>query len=299
MQTKHLYFVGMSKNCFGTLKKNLDFLQKFKENANFKVHILIIDSDSNDSTKEYCLRLKNEDIIEEFIEIDNLQEKYKSRIKRIVICRNEGLKKIKSNFIGPAFYIPMDMDMDLFKLIDIKKFINLLNYFNIEDIDALFPFSKPYYYDIFALRKNGWVSKNNIVKAEQLKKKFVIGSFFINYFYIIRKQYSPNKFSKNLISVESAFGGMAIYKINTSEKLNNNYKWNKTDSTKTCEHVYFNKYFDKKYILRSWNIETPKEHNYFKSLNYYQKFNYFLKTLIQDLINLNYKVLKLRKKSTD
>jgi len=295
MENKSLYFVGLSKNCFNTLRKNLDFLKEFKAYSEYKIYIFIIDSDSDDGTKEFCKKIKQNETIDEFIEIDNLSDKYQSRIKKLAFCRNEGLKQIKKIFKEPSLFLPMDMDIDLFKFMDNEKFNNLLKYFIMNEIDALFPFSIPYYYDIFALRKKGWVNGNDVNKADWLKKTLILGSFFINYFYIIRKQYSPNKFRNDLINVESAFGGMAMYKIEKSEILNNTYKWDLTNSSKVCEHIFFNELFDKKFILKSWNIETPKEHNNFKSLNLIEKVLYFLTTIKYDLRHLRYKILGLKK----
>tara|TARA_Y100000992_G_scaffold163574_1_gene109748 strand:- start:246 stop:1145 length:900 start_codon:yes stop_codon:yes gene_type:complete len=295
METKSLYFVGLSKNCFNTLKKNLDFLKEFKAYSKYKISIFIIDSDSDDGTKEFCRQMEQDKTIDEFIEIDNLSDKYQSRIKKLVYCRNKGLEQVKKNFKESSLFIPMDMDMDLFKLMDNKKFNNLLEYFINNEIDALFPFSIPYYYDIFALRKKGWVNGNDVNKADVLKKTLILGSFFINYFFIIRKQYSPNNFRNDLIDVESAFGGMAMYKITKSEMLDNTYKWDQENSRKVCEHIFFNELFNKKFILKSWNIETPREHNNFKSLNPSEKVLYFLSTIKYDLKHLKYKILGLKK----
>lgn len=291
MEIKSLYFVGLSKNCFKTLKKNIAFLEHFKAESEYKIHIFIIDSDSDDGTKQYCMKLKEDKIIDEFIEIDNLSVKYESRIKRLVICRNEGLKQIKLNFKEPSLFLPMDMDMDLFKFMDNSKFNYLIKYFLNSEIDALFPFSLPYYYDIFALRKKGWVNRNNVNKAEILKRTLILGSFFYNYFYIIRKQYSPNKFNSDLINVDSAFGGMAIYKITKPEVLDESYTWDEKNSTRVCEHIFFNKLFDKKYILKNWNVEAPVAHTIFKSLDFQGKFLYFLSTIKYDLRNLIFIIL--------
>lgn len=291
MENKSLYFVGLSKNCFKTLKKNLNFLKEFKAYSEYKIYIFIIDSDSNDGTKKFCEELKKDKTIDEFIEMDNLSDRYQSRIEKLVLCRNEGLNQIKKKFNGPSLFLPMDMDMDLFKFMDNKKFNNLLKYFIEGEIDALFPFSIPYYYDIFALRKKGWVSGNNVNKADVLKRNIILGSFFINYFYIFRKQYSPNKFRNNLIDVESAFGGMAMYKISKSEMLEDAYKWDDQDSRKVCEHIFFNALFNKKFILKSWNIETPKEHNNFNPLKLSNKFLYFLSTIKYDLRHLKDRIL--------
>ncbi len=295
MENKSLYFVGLSKNCFKTLKKNLDFLKEFKAYSEYKIYIFIIDSDSNDGTKKFCEELKKDKTIDEFIEMDNLSDKYQSRIKKLVLCRNEGLKQIKKSFKEPSLFLPMDMDLDLFKFMDNDKFNNLLEYFINNEIDALFPFSIPYYYDIFALRKKGWVNGNNVNKADVLKRTLILGSFFINYFYIIRKQYSSNKFRNDLIDVESAFGGMAIYKITRSEILDNTYKWDHENSRKVCEHIFFNELFNKKFILKSWHIETPREHKNFKSLKLFEKVLYFLSTIKYDLRHLKEKILSSKK----
>ena len=52
-----IIFVGMSKNCFSTLEKNLKFLEGFKQNSKTIVKICIVDSDSTDGTKDYCKAL--------------------------------------------------------------------------------------------------------------------------------------------------------------------------------------------------------------------------------------------------
>ena len=85
----------MSKNCYPSLKRNLDYLIEFKEVSGLAVQICIVDSDSIDGTKEYCKKLEDENKIDKFIEIDKLEEKYRSRIKRLAISRNQGLAFIK------------------------------------------------------------------------------------------------------------------------------------------------------------------------------------------------------------
>ena len=115
MKTK-VYFIGMSKNCFESLKLNLEFLINFKEISNIQFEICIIDSDSTDGTKEYCRKLINDKLINEFFEIDNLEEIYDSRVERLSICRNEGLEYLSSQLNnGELIYIPMDMDISLFE----------------------------------------------------------------------------------------------------------------------------------------------------------------------------------------
>ena len=104
-------------------------------------------------------------VIESFLEIDNLSDAYSSRIERLTYCRNAGLKEIQKTYKNPIIYIPMDMDLDLFDLMSNSKLEDLIYFFmNQEKIDCLLPFSTPYYYDIFALRKKGWVNGNALIK---------------------------------------------------------------------------------------------------------------------------------------
>jgi hypothetical protein len=287
MDVKKLQFIGLSKNCFKNLKMNIVFLEEFKQTSEFNVEITIIDSDSTDGTKDFCTNLLSNGNIDAFIEIDNLSENYKSRIERLTYCRNAGLKQIKSNFSDPVIYIPMDMDLELFNSVNTIEFEKLINFF-IENtkIDCLLPFSTPYYYDIFALRKKGWVNGNALFSAFKLKKSLYLGSFLFNYFYIFRKQFSPNKFKEDLIRVESAFGGIGLYKINNVSLLDETYSVDPDNVDFVSEHLAFNEFFNNIFILRTWNIKAPLEHTRFKSSNFVQKFIYFLKTIKYDFLGL-------------
>ena len=103
MEDINLRFVGLSKNCFSSLEKNITFIEKFKKNSKFKIEIIIIDSDSTDGTKEYCRNLLKDKAITSFLEIDNLVDDYNSRIERLSYCRNAGLKEIKNSSNSEQF----------------------------------------------------------------------------------------------------------------------------------------------------------------------------------------------------
>ena len=282
-----LYFVGLSKNCFENTKRNLDFLVQFKENTNFDIKIIVVDSDSEDGTKEYCKQLLSEKKIQDFKEEDNLTNRYLSRISRIAYCRNIGLNTIERTYTKPSLYIPMDFDLNLFEFMSKEKFIKLLNFFNeSSDADAIFPFSYPYYYDIFALRKEGWVEESSLLRSIKLKRKLKFGSFIFNYIYIFRKQYKPDNFNEDLIKVECAFGGMGIYKITSPEQLENTYQSENNDEELYTEHLSFNSQFESLYIKRDWLIEAPLQHIRFKSFNLLQKALYIFKTFKYDIQKL-------------
>lgn len=282
-----IIFVGMSKNCFSTLEKNLKFLEGFKQNSKTIVKICIVDSDSTDGTKDYCKALIKKNNIDYFLEIDNLEEQYDSRIQRLSICRNKALEVINKIMTQSVIYIPMDMDIDLFKRTDIKNFQKIIDQFSENTgLDAIFPFSTPFYYDIFALRKKGWVNKNNLLIARKLKDKLKLFSFLINYIYIFRKQLSPSNFDENLISVESAFGGIGMYKIDKFKIENLKYTFDTNSINYVTEHLSFNNSFNNLFILKNWNIDAPKEYIFWNLYNPYEKLIYVIKSIKNDLKGL-------------
>jgi len=276
----NIYFVGLSKNCLLTLRKNIDFINLLTKEGVGVEKIIIVDSDSNDGTKEYCKSLKNDNFL--FIEEDNVKNKFHNRIEILSHCRNIGLQNIEKT--NDVLYIPIDLDIDLFSLIKPKSFIELVgNFQNNKDIDALFPYSEPYYYDIFALRKQGWVDNNAVLQAHKLKQKFKIGSFFFNYFFVFKKQINKNKFSEDLIRVESAFGGIGLYKINKNK--NYLYETKDIDTEFHSEHLSFNNNFKNLFIDKDWAVPAPEEHINFHLLRKLEKVIYILKTFKYDILD--------------
>ena len=287
-----IYFIGMSKNCFSNLKKNIEYLLEYEKYSEFNFDICIVDSDSIDGTKEYCRNLVNNKEINSFIEVDNLSEKYSSRIERLMVSRNKGLDYINDKIKNPALYIPMDMDLDLFSLIEFSKFEKIINDFIHSESDGIFPYSTPYYYDIFALRKKGWVNGNNLLISRNLKKKYLLISFLTNYFLIFRKQKHIDSFDSKPIKVESAFGGMGIYKIYPDTFRYARYDLNREEIDFYSEHLYFNKNFKNLFISKEWNIESPIYYTFFNSHNYIKKFIYILRSLKNDFKNIYLKINK-------
>ena len=280
MNNLNIYFVGLSKNCLLTLKKNIDFINLLIKEGVGVGKIIIVDSDSDDGTKEYCKSLKNENIL--FIEEDNVKNNFHNRIEILSHCRNIGLQNIEKT--NDVLYIPIDLDIDLFSLIKPKSFIDLIkNFQNNKDIDALFPYSEPYYYDIFALRKQGWVDNNAVLQAHKLKQKFKIGSFFFNYFFVFKKQINKNKFSEDLIRVESAFGGIGLYKINKNK--NYLYETKDIDTEFYSEHLSFNNNFKNLFIDKNWAVPAPEEHINFHLLRKLSKVVYIVKTFKYDILD--------------
>ena len=49
MENVEIFFCGLSKNNYGTLKKNIDYILQFRDKSKFSnVNLLIVDSNSED-----------------------------------------------------------------------------------------------------------------------------------------------------------------------------------------------------------------------------------------------------------
>ena len=73
MSNINIVFCRTIKNCSKMFKKIL-FFESYKKSTKYNLQIIVIDSDSTDGTKEFCIKKNNEKIIDEFIQIDNLEK---------------------------------------------------------------------------------------------------------------------------------------------------------------------------------------------------------------------------------
>jgi len=282
----NIVIAGLAKNCHDNYKKNIEFLIDFKEayKESLEISILVIENDSKDDTKKIIKKFSENKFIHDYC-LDGLDKKLTNRIERITFCRNYLLEKLTNLYSDTEnyIYISADFDIDLFSKTPKETFFQILNKINNQnEVTAIFPNTTPYYYDIHALRKRGWNTVDSWKRYNQISKYVPIGKFFLRYVYIYRKQ-RKIKTKKTFIDVDSAFGGIGIYKLN---KLNlSNIKYESDKSFDKCEHIYFNSHFVCA-IYASWNIKSPKEHLEFKSLNFLNKIGYILISLIRDFKNL-------------
>ena len=256
-------------------------MTSFFESSKYNCKAIFVDSDSIDGTKKILnsFSLNKENII--YQDLDGLELKFNNRIERILISRNKCLELIKnSKNDQKIIYIPLDLDIDLFKYTPVESFEKLIDYcINKDEANGIFPFSTPYYYDIFALRATNWNEINSQYWVKKLKKYFKIGSFIYNYILIFKRQITIGKFKLKNTKIYSAFGGIGIYKL---DKTIPSYELSKKNPEAVSEHVKFNYKFNELEILPYWNVPAPNEHLEFRLLKLRKKFRYFLKTIFFD-----------------
>lgn len=285
MENIEIFFCGLSKNNYESLKKNIEYFIRFNNNSKYKnINFLIVDSNSEDGSKDLLDKTSKKYECFKVIHKDDLNL-VDSRVERIKICRNLCLQYINQmSNSSKVVYIPCDTDFFLFSNTSYKQLDLLISkVITNKKSNAIFPVSYPYYYDIFALRAPGWLNINSQLIVSRLKKFFRIGSFIFNYFFIFRYQLSPKKLKSKKFTVISAFGGIGIYNISNLNFKIHKYEINKNYKEWYSEHLFFNQHFEQLSIETSWIVEAPKEHVMFKSYDLRTKFIYFLKSLKQDL----------------
>ena len=277
-------FSGPVKNCDDNLENNLNFLINLKNDSRIDlIDIFILEGDSIDDSKVILEKYKKYSEINLVTE-NNLEVKLPNRVERIAYCRNLLLKEIKDKKTSYDFYIPLDLDVELFSQISTDDFLKILTRVNKDnDIDALFPFSLPFYYDLAALRAYGWLEEDVWIKFNKLAKKLKVGKIFLRIFLIFKKQIKQPR-NKKLIQVESAFGGIGLYKL--KEGISSLHKYGLNHKAVSADHILFNSHFNKKYIDPSWTVKAPLEHIEFKTLPLFRKMIYIYKELQFEFKNL-------------
>jgi hypothetical protein len=222
---KKILLVGTVSNVAKTIEKELKVVLKALSVFD-SVQIFLVESDSTDETVKILEKLVLKNRSFEFIALEKLKNKYSSRIARIAYCRDTYVKYIRdNNAISKWDYVAVaDLDGMNFKLR--KKGIQSCFEKNI-DWDGVMANQRFGYYDIYALRAKHWVEEDCFdglrkyidKRLAPTKNKKGVYNFIRNYIISDRARhkfiYSKMKRVKkddSWISVNSAFGGFAIYK---------------------------------------------------------------------------------------
>ena len=223
---------GIVRNIEASIIKDI---KTFKEALSpfGEIQWFLVESDSSDKS---CLVL---DILSKteqnfyFRSLGKLQKPEFPRTVAMAISRNEYLKEIREN--------PKFEKIDYVVVADFNRLNNKLtskafaSCFQRYDWDACFANQSGRYYDVWALRHPIW-SPNDCWQQLDFYRRYVkfpekalqqcIGSRMIR----IPK-------GSEWIEVDSAFGGLGVYKRNTL--LKGDYVGSRSDGSSVCEHVPF------------------------------------------------------------
>jgi hypothetical protein len=238
--------VGTVSNVENLLKR--DFLQVYSAVSEIgAVEIFLVESDSQDKSVELLTSMSVEIPNFQFVALGNLRKQLENRIERIRFCRNKYVEFIQKNHVKEKWDYIVVADFDgMNSQISSRKITNALENSNLWD--ACFATQTLGYYDLYALRAGGWVENDVFEDLERLKRlnPFVEKSkiHFFNFLWAFMHYdrlrhvaiYSKMKrLNSGLVSVDSAFGGFALYKPFIFERFN--YEKTDKNATSGCEHL--------------------------------------------------------------
>jgi hypothetical protein len=241
--------VGLARNIEKTIHEEIKRIETLAT-VNQNLKYFIVESDSEDNTVKAMNIIKLENERFDFISMGNLQKVLPKRLARLSYCRNIYIDYIRKNQAKENWNVVVVMDFDgVNKKLSSPSFQEALNYECAWDV--LTCNQNGPYYDIYALRSKGWVEDdylNSISAASQRiadEVKDIKGGRAIQK---IISKYKINRLKSEFIykkmrfipswtrpiEVDSAFGGMAIYKTNTL--MVNDYQGSGAEVCE-CEHV--------------------------------------------------------------
>jgi hypothetical protein len=222
--------VGLARNCVQTLERDIRSLFSAFNFAK-KIIFLIIESDSSDGTPKLLRKLSIENQNFYFISLGNLRDRYPKRTDRIAHCRNYYMRLIKegSQYRDVHYIVVADMNGVNSKL----DTAAIKSCWNREDWDVCTANQLGPYYDIWALRHE-FLSPNDCWEQARFMRSLGLSRFKAVLSAVYSRMVRVPPTSK-WIEVESAFGGLAIYRQESIQFVN--YVGLTDFGEEICEHV--------------------------------------------------------------
>jgi hypothetical protein len=245
---KNILLVGTVSNVSKTIRKELWILLKALSYFD-SIEVYLVESDSTDSTVNLLEKIKSIHVNFDFISMSSLKSIYPDRITRIAYCRKIYVDYIRTNYRLKKWDYIAVADLDGMNMNLTRKGIETCFTQNLH-WDAIMANQTFGYYDIFALRSNGWVegdcfqemhaAKQNSNPPKQLRNSALNFISLFMYHDKFRKDFIYNQMKilprRKFITVESAFGGFAIYRSKIFLKYNYTL-----ENNSASEHVAFHK----------------------------------------------------------
>ena len=243
-----ILLVGTVRNVSGTLRAEVMEKKRLFENFG-KVNVYLVESDSSDQTRDVLVQLTQADPTIQFCTLGDIGDRIPDRIERLRNCRNayvDYIRRFPKNTW--KFVVVLDWDGMNSRL----SFDGIQNTFlRRSEWDACFPVQSHGYYDLLALREKIWMPQNPLQLIRQEISSLGLDAKDVSPVKKLFNEYKKDRIRKRqlyekmkvfhrqdeLIEVESAFGGMGVYRSEIFQEIN----YDKFENDEECEHVDFNK----------------------------------------------------------
>jgi hypothetical protein len=258
-----VFIAGLARNCAAALPASLERLREIS--ASFAAaEFLFVTNDNADKTQEilarWCTNVPNALLIS----LDGAARAFPEGLERIAFARNSYLLDLRRRIRdGSRFDLLLVADLDgpNRELLSGAAFEAAIKTAP-AGWGGLFPNQQQGYYDIFALRHPKWcpndcwaeVDRATTFPLRNIKRRAAIRKYIFGRQIKIASEEPP-------ILVESAFGGLGLYKV---AYLTGAWYSAALTGRPTCEHVSFHRALRENgaelYILPALTNSAPEEH---------------------------------------
>ncbi len=231
LSTKRIIFLGTARSCAGKIGESIYRIVALAASfADYRIEIFENDSDDNTLgiINEIALQNSRLHVLTE----PGLDHYLEGRTQRLAYARNKLLDRALEIYSGFDYFCWVDLDGLVDDRFSTQGFLSNFKYETIWD--AVFPISYPIYYDVWALREKT-IAQHDVAWNALHRVPSVISHG--KNLHTAVQQLAPGSLT-GWLSVESAFGGFAIYKRWCVDA--GRYVGRKRDE-EICEHVIYNK----------------------------------------------------------
>jgi hypothetical protein len=202
---KTIIFLGCARDCLASAGKSIDVLEGLGSFF-LDFRIVVFENDSSDGTSGYLKELQDAGRLV-LIQRENLINEIPERTVRLGYCRNQLLEYAKS--VDFDYACVADLDGVVGNSFKEEGFFSNFEYESVWD--AVFPINSGIYYDIWALR-HASICPYDYERAMNLVPASLGAQNTLDLYLHHRQRLDFSRLSAWL-SVDSAFGGMGLYKM--------------------------------------------------------------------------------------
>lgn len=261
-----IFVAGPIRDCGPGLATRLEGLERaLKAIPGAEVHFVLFENDSRDDTLQTAQQFVEKRDDSTLVTSSGLDAKIPQREARLAHCRNALLDIIGQSLSAREaseldIYLPVDLDIEMdwpaitakleAAVVDVQRGI----------WSGIFPVSWPRYYDIHALRCEGWNSQDawgSVRAARQVPARNLLPKWFWVHYFVNSKQIRMSNLRSlgRDIRVRSAFGGCGVYRL--LDALGHRYY---SDPQDPCEHVGFHREMEDLALRTDFFLRAPDMH---------------------------------------
>jgi len=226
IKRKKIVFIGCARNCDSSLQKSIEVMSKLGDNF-LEYKLIVAGNNSEDNTLHLLNDLKKSYPLD-FYSFGDLDSSMSLRTQRLSYCRNFLLDKAK--LLNYDYICVADLDGVFNESLELESFFSSWAFE--ECWDGCFPINDGIYYDLWALRHSELIPEDFSIRMN--RAVYSLSEPNIADIYLKPLQNINFNLLKGWLEVDSAFGGMGIYK---SKSLTHVRYWGVDNENEICEHV--------------------------------------------------------------